>query len=522
MNIVGVTQGANLRVFLRLVDMLQEPLALNTVSAFVADSLIFKRLAAREVRLKGESVFLLKEWEITAQGQTRMPDWQRIAEWEKSLGDPVFWNALMADRRIYFGARCKMRQDYRPRFTHEELGGILQTALERIDAFLDRVQPDLVLGFGTATLGDYLFCRFAKVRGIPYLQLKATKIGNYVSLNDDLTGLSQHIADIYKADGVIDTWALEEAKAHLGRTRRRGLSYEGALRRGTRLQLGLGVQLLGRGLLADARRCLDRDTRTDNQLDSLTLTHLYARFLNPLKGAFIKRRLRHRFITQDQLPQQRPFVFYPLHFEPEVSMQVFGRPFQNQIELIRTLAMALPANMLLLVKEHPRAVGFRPRSYYRKLLDIPNVRLVDIDASTFTIIRHSRMVAVISGSTGLEAAICGKPVLTFGVPPYNALPSGMVRHVGSLHELSNQVRSLMQNYLPDEAALERFVGAMITGSVGVDLYTVLLEKKGRIGDPQGGKSVHERRKEDYDRLADYCHSRIVSVSSAKKIVRRAV
>lgn len=510
MKLLGVTQGSNLRVFLRLAELLKEPLGLNGVSAYVADSQEFYSLRPKEPTLRDSSVQLLKEWEIFGEGLERKPDWDALLDWESSIGDPVLWNALMADRRIFFGRKCKYRQDYRPRFSHLQMAGILQAALERIEKFLNQTSPDVIIGFGTSTLGDYLLYRFAKSKGIAYLQLKATKIGNYVSLNDDAIAISGHIESLLNNPENIPAGSLRFAREHLASIRQKGIRYEGTIKSRVRLRPIAGLIALGRGVIRDIRNHLHPEVRNDNHVESAMRSVLHAYWIQPLKAAYTSFRLRDKLIGQGQLAGQPRFAFFPLHFEPEVSVQVFGRPFQNQIEVIRNLALNLPIGMKVLVKEHPRALGFRPLGYYRKLLEIPNVLLVDPRLATQQVIRHAALVAVISGSTGFEAAVIGKPVIVFGLPTYGSLPRNMVRQITSLHELGNEIRDLLAVFHTEKAVLERFVAGHIAGAVPVDLYSVLLAKPGRHNEGREGVSYEERRSQDYRALTDYCASRITA------------
>jgi hypothetical protein len=439
------------------------------------------------------------------------PDWAAIQVYEKEIGDPVLWHALLADRRIYFGTKCKYKQDYKPRFNHRQMGRILEETLKAIDDFLQKTNPDLIVSFGTATLADYLFYRFAKARGIGYLQLKATKIGNYVSLNDDAIGLSSHIGNMFVGEQVIDEEVLAEAASYVQRVKKDGLKYEGAIKVRRWVPPSQIMTGLLRGCIADLRRLKDPVTRKDNHVENFLALNFYTTVVNPLAAFLIDRRIYRQVLGAEDLKSTAPYLFFPLHFEPEVSIQVYGRPFQNQIELIRTIANCLPAGMNLLVKEHPRSKGYRPWSYYRKILEIPNVRFVRTELSTRYVLDRAKMVAVISGSTGLEAAICGKPVLTFGTPIYNVLPSSMIRHINDLNRLSWEIKDLFENYSYDQNALERFVASTIAGSVAIDLYTALLTKPGR--QRQGREEVpeDERREHDYLRLADYCVSRLNEV-----------
>ena len=508
MRILGVTQGSNLRVFLRLAEMLKEPLGLSDISAYVADSQEYYALQAAEPLLRDPTFHLLKEWEITREGVARQPDWKALREWEAILGDPVLWNALMADRRIFLGKLCKLRQDYKPRFTHTQMYAIAQTAAERIAEFIYDRKPDVILGFGTSTFGDYLLYRFARAKGIAYLQLKATKIGNYVSLNDDALKLSSHIATLIENPNQIPSAIIGRAREHLAQIRERGVRYEGVLKSTARLRPIRGFFGSLRGLVRDTRNQLHPVVRSDNHVESAMLNALYTNIVQPAKLGILSLLLQHKLVGLEDVEHHRPFAFFPLHFEPEVALQVFGRPFQNQIEVVRNLALSLPAGMLVLVKEHPRALGFRPYGYYRKLLEIPNVRLVDHRLPTHRVIRNADLVAVISGSTGFEAAVLGKPVITFGLPTYRNLSQKMVMQISSLHDLGSDIRGFLAGFHTDVATLEHFVAAHIAGSVPVDLYSVLLAKPDRLSEGREGVSQEERRQQDYLALADYCTGRI--------------
>jgi hypothetical protein len=513
MKLLGVTQGSNLRVFLRLAELLKEPLGLSSVSAYVADSQAFQVMSSNDLELLDKGRNCLKEWDITREGLKRQPDWAALRAWEERLGDPVLWNALLADRRIFFGRRCKQRQDYRPRFTHAQMFAIAQTAIEMIEAFLDQHAPDVVLGFGTSTFGDYLLYRCARTRKIPYLQLKATKVANYVSLNDDAIALSAHIANLIAEPESIPDAAYDIARTHLAKIRERGVLYEGALSTTVRFQPLRGLVALLRGLVRDARNAMDPVISRDNHVENVSLNGLYAHIIQPARHAWVAWRLKGLLLDQAGLAEQVPFVFYPLHFEPEVSLQVFGRPFQNQIEVVRNLALNIPAGMQVLVKEHPRALGFRPLGYYRRLLEIPNVRLVDPRLATHQVVRQANLVAVISGSTGFEAAVLGKPVIIFGTPTYAGLSSDMVRAVGSLHELGAEIRALLSGYRRDEAELERFIAAHVAGSVPVDLYSTLLAKPNRHSEGREGLSIDVRARDDLDNLTAYATRRIQEITT---------
>lgn len=89
--------------------------------------------------------------------------------------------------------------------------------------------------------------------------------------------------------------------------------------------------------------------------------------------------------------------------------------------------------------------GQRRLGFYRSLLSIPNLRLLPFSVPTNGLILNAEVVAVISSTAGLEAALVGKPVLIFGDYPWDYAPS--VRRAEALAQLPRQLRELAANPL---------------------------------------------------------------------------
>jgi hypothetical protein len=138
-------------------------------------------------------------------------------------------------------------------------------------------------------------------------------------------------------------------------------------------------------------------------------------------------------------PPERPFVFFPLHFEPEAVLLIQSSYFGNQLEVIRNLARSLPIGWELVVKEHFGMRGQRRLDFYRRLNEIPGVRLAPFELPTNQLIRQAEVVAVISGTAGLEASLIGQPVVTFGETVWDFAPT--IHKVGALPDLPELLRS---------------------------------------------------------------------------------
>lgn len=125
-----------------------------------------------------------------------------------------------------------------------------------------------------------------------------------------------------------------------------------------------------------------------------------------------------------------PFVYFPLHLQPEMTTDTWGLDYGDQLLAIEELAATLPEGMLIYAKENPVQTRFmREDSFYRRLRMIPNLRYVSPEVPSFELIRRSRCVATISGTAGWEAALMGKGAIYFGVAWYSSLP-GVFRWQG--------------------------------------------------------------------------------------------
>ncbi len=125
-----------------------------------------------------------------------------------------------------------------------------------------------------------------------------------------------------------------------------------------------------------------------------------------------RRAMRERPLLPDLAPDQ-PFVFFPLHMEPESSLLTEAYRADNQLTLIDWLAKTLPAGWLLVIKEHPAQGSYRSSGFWTQVRQYPNVRLAAALESAEAILERARAVAVINSTVGFQAAIRGVSVITF-------------------------------------------------------------------------------------------------------------
>jgi hypothetical protein len=117
------------------------------------------------------------------------------------------------------------------------------------------------------------------------------------------------------------------------------------------------------------------------------------------------------------------YVYFPLHLQPEMTTSALGRKYSDQLLALERLSSMLPPGWLIYAKENPKQTSFqRGPFFYKRLAGLKNVRYVHKSVSTVDLIKHSQLVATITGTAGWEAITGGKNALVFGRAWYRELP----------------------------------------------------------------------------------------------------
>ncbi|UCH34035.1 MAG: hypothetical protein JSV65_15990, partial [Armatimonadota bacterium] len=132
MNVLYSTQSESLPLFSALHAALTADGVGERAGFVVADSQAYGRWLAQRPGFESEGHQLLKEWEVTAVRSGR-PVLAKLAAYERTLGGQAgLFGAIVADRRLFMGPDCTYSQDYRRRFSDDELLCILQRGLEQM------------------------------------------------------------------------------------------------------------------------------------------------------------------------------------------------------------------------------------------------------------------------------------------------------------------------------------------------------------------------------------------------------
>lgn len=509
MNFLFLAQSKSLSVFYDLYKSIRQQGVDGDTGFYVAESSFYDEFKMGRPELDScEKV--VKEWDIIEKALSQKePDIDRLKEYEKAYGDPYLWNALLADRRIWFGEKSAVEQDYESRFTHDQMLSLLQVGIEEVEALFDRIQPDVVVTFICVTIGEYLAYLIARSRNIQFINLRPTRIQNFFFGAESVHEPSSRLKAVFDElrGRKLDQNLQQRVEMYLNEVRSTHSMYEGVLPSSGKVKKEeISPNRSGPGFIGKVRKrwnlfynCQFGSYRFDTHYMGAIYPTWFNQIKLPWRNRHLNRVLTPLYVSQSDL-QKMDYAFYPLHKEPEVTLLVYGRPYLNQIEVIRNFARSLPVGMKLAIKEHPVSVGYRSLSYYKKLLQIPNVVIVDPSTSSRVIVENATVITALCGSIAFEGLIIKKPVVHLGYVPFAFFSKSMVRHVTNLNELSLEIRDLLENHTHDEKALVAYIAAVMQSSVPVDFYSVLL---GREGVYSADKADESLRSEHLHRLGSY-------------------
>lgn len=413
---------------------------------------------------------LLLDEEIHHQYKQEKLDPAYLQHLEQEYGMPNLWHYIMVDRVVRYNLLVREYPSDTPIYTYEEMLRILQVKAKAIIDFLEKEKPDYIIFSAIGGIGSLLLHEIAKKKGIKILHLMYMCTKNKLLTIDTYkqTEGAKNLFETYK-NTELGEQEMQEAWQFLEQFRNNPKTYEAeastkviTVDRREHFKF-----LLPQNLIRSAKYFIKVIHESITKKDRHDYTYIPA--WNYFKD-HIKRKMRNLVGVNDlydAFAPNVPYAFYPMHLEPEITLLLQAQFCTDQIHVIQQIARSLPVGWLLYVKDHPRMVMYRPRSHYKQLKKIPNVRLINPHYSGFEIIKHSQLVTTITGTAGWEALLMQKPVITFGDVFYNHL--SFVKRCDSYEKLPYIVKEQFEDYKYDEKELIRFIAILFKESVDVNL-----------------------------------------------------
>ncbi len=416
---------------------------------------------------------LEKEWLETPYSK------KELARYEEVLGPDILNRIVIASRQIGHGwitggtiAKTPlMGMSKDTEAIRRYVVGLLNFLFH---LFAER-RPDLVFCYVVAEAPAYALGKVCEHFGVPFRRLTATRIRSQYIMDDTTEGYLGIVCETYK-NALNDPRDvrpfLPEAKKYLKQFRTTPekpeyqLVYE-QIEQKKKSFLALPGQV-SRVLLA-ALKVIRPHRECNEPTDWSRRTWLLRVNLKSLRLL-----LRSPFRAAGEIPDQ-PFVYFPLHLDPEESTMVYSPHQTNQLAVIESLSKCLPLGTDLVVKEHPGMIGRRPVGFYKALSKIPKVILVSAHERPFDLIRRAALTCVITGTAGWEAMMLKKPVLVLGEYfPYLHVGQG-IEHCLDLSQLSSAISKAIARLPASEECLELFIASILYHSFDFP-YSLLMQK----------------------------------------------
>jgi len=421
------------------------------------------------------------------------------------------WHIAYSDRAFY-----KFNDFYK--FSYDEILYIMEQECRLYENILQETNPSYLLIESTDYHKHTLLCEICKAKNISVMMLCPGRFGYRVTISsdfdvlDDITELNN---DSKKSQRTFD-----EAQEYLNKYN----TYQQYSKPFTNPQKSGFFKVL----IANLRFLLFicNNTYRKHYLNWGKTRWRYMIKSSPVRF-LLKRWDRQSFLNRysiRNIDTSKPFVYFPLHVEPEKALSFTAPFYTNQLEVIRHIAKALPVGYYLYVKEHygMRRKPWREKSVYKKILDLPNVKLVHPYVKSELLLRTCSLVTAIAGTSAMEAAFYKKNSIVFADSSYSYLP--FIYRIKNVEELPKAIRTMLHKK-SDFSSLGGFVDMYDKHSFEFDVHELrkkISEKfylyngmSKEVEIPQSKmKNFLEEQKSDFEKLVD---EHIKRIENHKKI-----
>lgn len=150
-------------------------------------------------------------------------------------------------------------------------------------------------------------------------------------------------------------------------------------------------------------------------------------------------KLTYKFVKTEKIDalDNKKFVVYTLHMQPEASVDVVGAYYDNQLQNIKNIWRILPDDWFIVTKEHSNAIGNRSYGFFQRFYSLKNSILLHEKADSHIIIDKAQAIFTVSGTIAYEASLKGKPAFTFSNIFFNKLENCMKISLETFREVKN-------------------------------------------------------------------------------------
>jgi capsule polysaccharide modification protein KpsS len=378
---------------------------------------------------------------------------------KKNGGDVSFLNKIEHELEINlwkFVYYERFFYKYNPyhKFPHNEILSILGNTIKLFQTAIKESNPNFVLALIADSWYDALFIKMIENQDIKKYIFNLSRFYNQTWFSNDINGDSIiSITNSHTREKI----NLQELRNELNVIVKRGFEIN-AKKESIIYKFKIALKFFFSTNKNNFYELYQNYEKTKIKLIKIKINY-------KLKKRTIKLFLEKKSIKT--LPKNEKFVYFPLHVEPERSTLIHSPYYTNQINLIQNLAMSIPIDYKLYVKEHPFANwDHRSVKFYQKILQIPNVTLIHPNVKTDELLQKAVIVSTITGTTGLEALFFKKPVIVFSNVFFEKFSS--VKRIMNIEELPKIIGDIIDNHIFNETEFIEFINNIRTNSLEIE------------------------------------------------------
>lgn len=363
------------------------------------------------------------------------PDLEYLVNFEKKYKIDL-WKHALNERFFYIHNRFY-------KFTKEEILIILEQELKLFESIIDQVKPEYLLMYEPVFHHQKLLLELCKIKGIKILcTMIATGIQNKTIIVENPT--------TYDLDPTVISNNLKNSGNF---TDEENNSYELIIKKNQK-ERNLNLMNKSEGLM----KYLVHENLEQNS-NFMYYGKSKIKVVNDALSLELRRKKNYNFlqnVSESSPNLKNPYIYFPMSIDEEMNILHYAPYFTNQIEVIRHIAKSIPINYTIYVKEHYGAKlrGWHDIEYYKQLLDIPNVKLINPYFDHNKLLENSQLLMTIRSSSTLQAMKKSKPVIIFGEHPVQIMPG--VFQVSDIKDIPELIKKALK-YKVEQSDYRKFV-----------------------------------------------------------------
>jgi hypothetical protein len=347
-------------------------------------------------------------WDHYSKNASKNPDTEYLKSFEEKY-DIDLWKIASSER--LFSEYNKFHK-----FTREEILSILEHDCKFFEKVLEQSKPDFLIMKLADFARNQLLLELCVSKGIDVLMLIQSRLGYRMYISSTISE-----SDDFSKEKITD-----DSKKSFSELREYLKKYDKLKQSKEITNVGLNSSIKNKlvTFLKWSFKTFDNEYRK-------TYDHAGVTRFSVIKNVFLSKILvwsRTNFLKKNSIKNlnyDEKFIYFPLHVQPERNLDLDAPFYSNQLNVIENIVKSLPVGLKLYVKEHynMRFRNWRSISFYKSLLNLPNVKLIHPTVNPVDLIKNCSLVISIAGSTALEAAFYEKPSIILANTSFSNLSS---------------------------------------------------------------------------------------------------